>query len=48
MSDTWLALPNFSSYFGTALHGATITWYNDPNASGATIDNKNYLHVEFE
>ena len=48
MSDTWLTLPNFKSYFGTALHGATITWYNDPNASGSNIANKNYMHVEFE
>ena len=50
MTDTWTAkaLPNFKSYFGTALHGATITWYNNPAASGADIDWKNYMYVEFE
>ena len=48
MSDTWQDMPKFSSYFGTALHGATITWYNDPAASGKLIDYKNYMHIEFE
>lgn len=46
MADTWAALPHFTTYFGTALHGAEITWYNDPSASGANIANKNNLKVE--
>lgn len=48
MTDTWAALPKFSTYFGSALHGATITWYNNPTASGDKINDKNELKVQFE
>lgn len=46
MTDTWKDLPKFTTYFGTALHGAEITWYNNPNASGDKITDKTNLKIE--
>lgn len=47
MTTTWSELPHFTSYFGTALHGAEITWYNNPVATGTKIQDKNELKIEF-
>ena len=48
MTTDWTQLPSFTSYFGTALHGATFKWYNNPTASGTLIQDKNELKIEFE
>jgi len=45
--SNWSTLPNFTTYFGTVLHGAEVTWYNNPVASGTTIADKDYLHIKF-
>ena len=48
MTDSWSTIPNFTHYFGTALHGATFKFYNDPNGSGTTLINKTEMKIEFE
>ena len=40
-------MPHFTTYFGTQLYGAEITWYNNPEASGDKIDDKNELKIKF-
>ena len=46
-TTNWSTLPNFTTYFGTVLHGAEVTWYNNPAASGTAIDDKDFLHIKF-
>ena len=36
---------SFTTYFGTKLHGAEITWYNDPEGTGT---DKSELKIEFK
>ena len=48
MTTDWAQIPNFTHYFGTALHGATFKFFNNPNASGNLINDKNELKIEFE
>ena len=38
MSNPWTALADYSftTYFGTKLHGAEITWYNNPDSTTAS------------
>ena len=48
MTTTWSSLPHFTHYFGTSLHGAALTFYNNPNASGNLITDKTQLKIEFE
>ena len=33
----WGTLPNFTTYFGTKLIGAEVTWYNNPKGSGTDL-----------
>ncbi len=44
---SWSDLPNFTTVFGSTLHGAEITWYNNPSASGAKLADKTNLHIKF-
>ena len=44
---SWSALPSFKSYFGSALHGATITWYNDPNTAATTSTDNTELKIKW-
>ena len=39
-ASTWGTLPNFTTYFGTKLLGAEVTWYNNP--SGPTTDKTDF------
>lgn len=41
MTNPWSGLEeaySFTSYFGTKLHGAEITWYNNPDATVTATD----------
>lgn len=40
------ALSSFTSYFGTSINGAEITWYNDPSGDAASTD-KTELKIEW-
>ncbi len=44
---TWSDLPNFTTIFGSKLHGAEVTWYNNPSASGTKLADKTNLHIKF-
>ncbi len=45
--SNWSTLPNFTTIFGSTLHGAEITWYNNPSASGTNLADKTNLHIKF-
>lgn len=49
MTDPWATVLDYSftTYFGTALHGASITWYNNPAGTGNTATDASELKLEF-
>ena len=42
----WGTLPNFTSYFGTKLLGAEVTWYNNPSGSGTDLSELKFKMVQ--
>ena len=45
---TWAdtaTLKSFTTYFGTNLHGAQITWYNNPDSGTASEVEELKMHI---
>ena len=45
-ASDWGTLPNFTTYFGTKLIGAEVTWYNNPNGTGTDLSEFKFKMIQ--
>ena len=45
-TSDWPTLPNFTTYFGTKLLGAEVTWYNNPNGSSTDLSELKFKMIQ--
>ena len=42
----WGTLPNFTTYFGTKLLGAEVTWYNNPSGTSTDLSEFKFKMIQ--